>query len=350
MTLAGMRIPHRVLGVDNTMCYHDAYVARHLRRRSRDYDVVHCWPCATLTTARAASKLSLPLLREVPNTHTENAYEVVGRLCEALGIQLPSGSSHRLNVARLARERAEYEAAFRLLTPSECVAQTFRDRGFAAEKLLRHRYGFDPTVFKPGAERPAGPLQALFLGGIGPRKGLHVALEAWIASKASKDGRFAIYGRIEDGYRPVIEPYLTAPGVELYEFTSDVSGALQSSDVLLLPSFEEGSALVTYEAQGCGVIPLVSTAAGAMCADGVTGLVHAPGDVRTLAAHLDTLSEDPERRMRMRQAVLEQRDTLTWSAAAEQLEACYESALAASRSGAQATRPPRAARQHGVSR
>ena len=313
------------------MAYHDARVAAHLKRNRRAYDVVHCWPGATLTTARAAAAIGVPSLREVPNTHTENAYEVVGRLCKDLGIQMAPGSSHSLNVSRLARERAEYEAAFRLLAPSECVAETFRVRGFAAEKLLRHRYGFDPDVFQPAPAPPPGPLQAIFLGGVGPRKGLHVALQAWLKSKASKEGRFAIYGRVEDSYRSVIEPYLTAPGVEIHEFTSDVSGALQASDVLLLPSFEEGSALVTYEAQGCGVIPLVSTSAGAMCTDGVTGLVHPTGSVEALTAHLDSLSDDQNRRARMRASVLEQRDALTWAAAAARLEACYESAMAAAR-------------------
>jgi glycosyltransferase involved in cell wall biosynthesis len=331
MQFAGMRVPHRVLGMDRTMAYHDVRVAWHLNRHRDRYDVVHCWPGATLSTARIAAKLGTPALREVPNTHTENAYAVVGRLCRDLGVELPAGSSHRHNPTRLARECAEYEHAFRLLVPSEAVAESFRARGFSDEKLLRHRYGFDPTVFKPVADRAPGPLHAVFLGAVGPRKGLHVALQAWARSKASRTGRFAIYGRVEDGYRAIIEPYLNAPGVEMHEFTSDVSTALQGSDVLLLPSFEEGSALVTYEAQGCGVIPLVSAAAGAMCVDGETGLVHATGDVEALAAHLDLLSDDASRRRRMRSAVIGRRDTLTWSAAAERLEACYEAARAAVR-------------------
>jgi len=331
MNLAGVRVPHRVMGMDRTMAYHDARAAGHLRRRGREYDVVHCWPGASLATARAAKSLGVPLLREVPNTHTENAYQVVGELCTSLGIELPAGSSHRLNRARLARELAEYEAAFRLLVPSDYVAETFRVRGVPAEKLLRHRYGFDPAAFTPATDRPAGPLRAAFLGGVGPRKGLHVALEAWAKSKASKSGRLAVYGRMEPAYRAVLEPYLGVPGVEIHDFTADVNGVLQASDVLLLPSFEEGSALVTYEAQGCGVIPLVSDAAGAMCSDGVTGLVHPAGDVAALTAHLDLLSEDVPRREEMRRAVLAQRDELTWAAAAERLEACYEAARAAAR-------------------
>ncbi|MGZ3363660.1 MAG: glycosyltransferase family 4 protein [Caulobacteraceae bacterium] len=329
MVLAGIRVPHRVLGMDKTMAYHDAFVARHLKRNAAAYDVVHCWPGAALSTARAGARLGVPVLREVPNTHTENAYEVVEKLSNALGVALPPGSSHSRNPSRLARESAEDEAAFRLLVPSDYVAETFRDRGFPEEKLSRHRYGFDPSVFTPATPPEPGPLRAAFVGSVGPRKGLHVALQAWSRSRASKTGRFAIYGRVEDGYRPAIEPYLDTPGVELHEFTADVNGVLQASDVLLLPSFEEGSALVTYEAQGCGVIPLVSTAAGAMCTDGLTGMVHNPGDVDTLTAHLDRLAEDTDLREKMRNAILDRRETLTWAAAGERLEACYEEARAA---------------------
>ena len=340
MTVAGVRVPHRVFGMDRTMAYHDAKVAAHLRRHARAYDVVHCWPSATLATARVAAKIGVPALRELPNTHTEHAYTVVGGLCEELGIELPAGSPDRFNANRLAKMEKEYQAAFRLLAPSDKVAETFLARGFAKEELLRHRYGFDSNVFAPGPDAEPGPLRALFLGSVGPRKGLHVALKAWAGSRASKDGRFTIYGRVEDSYLPIIEPLLATPGVELREFTSNVNEILQNSDVLLLPSFEEGSALVTYEAQGCGVIPLVSDAAGAICVDGVTGLIHPAGDVDALTRHLDHLSQDIEARRSMRQAVLAQRERLSWAAAAESLEACYVSARTALRYGPRPSRSP----------
>jgi glycosyltransferase involved in cell wall biosynthesis len=341
MVVGGVRVPHRALGMDNAMAYHDARVAAHLRRHAQQFDVVHCWPGGTFRTATAAAELGVPCLREVPNTHTENAYDVVGRLCDELGIELKRGNSHRLNVGRLARERAEYEAAFRLLVPSEHVAGTFLARGVPAKKLLRHQYGFDPKIFQPGPEAPPGPLRAIFLGGIGPRKGLHIGLEAWRRSSASQKGRFAAYGRIEEGYEPILAPFLSEPSLAMHDFTADAPGVLRGSDVLVLPSFEEGSALVTYEAQGSGVVPLVSDAAGAMCADQVTGLIHRVGDVDGLAAHFTLLSEHPEVLRRMREAILRDRQNLSWAAAAERLETCYglaREALAArsgARSGAQ---------------
>jgi hypothetical protein len=333
MTAGPVRVPHRVLGVDNSMAFHDMRVAALLRRNPAGFDVVHCWPGGTLHTAKVAAAIGVPCLREVPNTHTGNAYDVVGRLWNELGIALKRGNSHRLNVGRLAKEEAEYRAAFRLLVPSDHVAATFVARGVSAGKLLRHQYGYDPKIFRPAADRPEAPLRAIFLGGVGPRKGVHVGLEAWRRSSASRTGRFSVYGRIEDGCEAIIAPFLSEPSVTIHEFTADAPGALRANDVLVLPSFEEGSALVTYEAQGSGVVPLVSDAAGAMCVDQVTGLVHKVGDVDALAQHFTTLSEQPRVLERLRASVLAGRDKLTWAAAAERLEVCYEEAREASAKG-----------------
>ena len=127
-----------------------------------------------------------------------------------------------------------------------------------------------------------------------------------------------------DGYGAVIEPYLSLPGVKFHGFTFDAVSAFQSSDVLVLPSYEEGSALVTYEAQGRGVAPLVSDASGAECIHGVTGLIHRAGDVDELADHIKLVMNEPETLEKMRSSILRGRDRLTWEAAAERLEECYE--------------------------
>lgn len=329
MVLAGLRVPHRALGMDRTMAYHDLRVASHLRRHSADYDVVHCWPGAALHTARAAAKSGLPTLREVPNTHTGNAYDVVGKLCAELGIHLPKNHSHSLNVGRLQREEAEYAAVRRLLVPSDHVRSTFLARGFSPERLLRHQYGFDADVFTPREAPRSGPFHAVFLGTVEPRKGLHVALEAWRRSEAFKTATFSIYGRVVDGYGQVIEQYLDMPNVELFGFTDDTAGVLRSADVLILPSYEEGSALVTYEAQGCGAVPMVSDATGAQCVHGVTGMIHPAGDVVALTEQLKLLISDRSLLNRLSRSVLQERDHLTWAAAAERLEQCYEQAIQA---------------------
>ena len=328
MMVGSLRVPHRVLGMDRTMALHDLWVARHLRRNGDLYDVVHCWPGVALNTSRAAAALGIPAMREVPNTHTANAYAVVGRLCDDLKIELPPGHSHRFNAKRLKREEAEYEAASRLLVPSDHVLSTFLDRGIPREKLLRHQYGYDPEGFSPtGASPPPPPFHAIFLGAVEPRKALHLALKAWRDSRAFERAKLSVYGHVVESYWPTLNEYLPMPGVEFFEFTSDPAGVLRQAHALILPSLEEGSALVTYEAQGSGAIPVVSDAAGAKCEHNVTGLIHKAGDTATLTAHIRQLLDDPALVSRLRSAVLAHRHELTWAAAAERLTQCYQEAL-----------------------
>jgi glycosyltransferase involved in cell wall biosynthesis len=329
MVFGGLRVPHRVLGLDRTMGYHDLRVAAHIGRNAGSYDVVHCWPGATLATCRAAAVAGIAAVREVPNTHTANAYDVVGALCAELGIELPPGHSHRLDVGRLKKEESEYRVAPHLLVPSDYVRSTFVSRGFAQDKLLSHQYGFDPDVFTLGTEARQPPLHVVFVGSVEPRKGMHVALEAWRKSGADANARLSVYGRVVDSYRAVLSEYRDIKNVEFHGFTNNTADVFRAADALVLPSFEEGSALVTYEAQGCGAVPLVSDATGARCIHEISGMVHPAGDADILASHIRRLNEDRTFLETLRKGVVAQRDQLTWAHAAKRLEDCYKTATAA---------------------
>src|SRR5205085_11378080 len=98
--------------------------------------------------------------------------------------------SHAFRPNILATELAEYDAADLLLVPSPYSARTFADRGFAAERLASHAYGFDPDEFYPPPEGlvSEGPLRFLFAARCEPRKGLHYLLDAWHRSGISDQG------------------------------------------------------------------------------------------------------------------------------------------------------------------
>jgi glycosyltransferase involved in cell wall biosynthesis len=326
LSIAGRRVPHRMLGIERSYRYHDLRVALALRRLGSSVDVIHTWPKATIHTCRAAHRCGIPCLREVPNTHTGHAFEVVAREIETLGMAPIRGHSHTFSADVLAREVREYETADALLVPSEYSRRTFLERGVPSEKLVLHSYGYDAgRFFAPGdARRPEGrPFTAVFVGRCEPRKGLHHALRAWLDSGACEGGRFIICGSFAPGYREVIEPLLAHPSVELHGFVSDPSVLMRESDVFVFPSIEEGSALVTYEAQACGCVPVISEATGARCRDGVDGYVHPPGDVGMLTEQLRRLHQDPGLLARLRTAMLARTDDLTWEAAAEELVRIY---------------------------
>ncbi len=324
LRLLGRRVPHRALGVDRSYRYHDRRVASALGRID-DVDVVHCWPRATLKTCAAARRRGIPCFREVPNTHTAHAYEVVARERASLGLEPVAGHSHTFDAKALEREEREYDVADALLVPSEYALRTFVDRGVPAEKLVLHRFGYDDrTFFVNGASADAPrPFTAIFVGRCEPRKGLHHALRAWLDSGAADTGRFIVCGAMEPDYRRVLEPLLEHPSVELHGFVSDPARLMRESDVFVFPSLEEGSALVTYEAQACGCVLVVSEATGARCRDGVDGFVHAPGDVAALTDHLRRLSREPELLGRFREATIEASRMLSWREAGRELAEIY---------------------------
>lgn len=328
LQMAGLRIPHRAFGsTQRGYDMHDRLTAAILHRRGARYDVVHVWPRGCLRTAAAAQRAGVPVLREVPSPHTHAAFSEARRAASSLGLTLPAGHSHAWDDAVLAREEAEYRAADALLVPSDYARSTFLSRGFDPRRLLAVRYGYDPRRFMPRDERAARTgLSAVFLGRGEPNKGLHHALRAWIASGAAQVGTLDVCGMLWAPYAHLLEEELAHPGVRVRGFV-DASAVLREADVLLLPTWTEGSALVGYEAIGSGCVPLVSTASGVPVVDHVSGLVHAVADEQVLTGQLRMLLDRPDELARLRAGALEAAPGLTWQAAASRLVAAYEEAL-----------------------
>jgi D-inositol-3-phosphate glycosyltransferase len=270
-------------------------------------------------------------VREVPNPHTESAFEEASAEAKAVGVKLPRTDAHRYKGRRLRRECAEYEVADFLLVPSDYVRQSFIVRGYPEAKLIRHHYGFDPESFPEPAPfnlSQERPFTAVFAGRGEPRKGLHLALRAWLDSGIAEQGRFLICGSIIPAYRRALSPMLSHPSIDVHGFVKDVGAIMRSADVLLFPTVSEGSALVTHEAMASGCVPLVSDAAGAPTRHMVDGLVHHVGDLSSLTNQLRLLVEDRTLLHRLRVGAMARRDELTWQAAGRSLRQAYDLCLA----------------------
>jgi glycosyltransferase involved in cell wall biosynthesis len=320
-----LRIPYKLFGRMGSCKIHDWIVAGRLRKMADRFDIVHGFALGSLETLKAAKELGIPTVLERCNAHTRFAYEVVEKECEKLGIQMPEGHAHAFNADYLRREEEEYEAADYLFCPSEFVARTFEERGFPSRRLARFQYGFDETTCYPATghvdEKPG--LTVLFAAGCAPRKGLHYALEAWLKSSACHDGKFLVVGDFIPGYAETMASYLAHPSVSQLGFRKDLPDVMRSSDVMVLPSIEEGSALVTYDARGAGCVLLVSDSTGAVCEHEKNALVHRTGDVDALASHFSRVHEDRALLARLRAASLETAAELTWAAAGRKMLESY---------------------------
>jgi glycosyltransferase involved in cell wall biosynthesis len=296
-------------------------------------DIIHTWPLGALQTLKTAARLGIATVLERPNANTRFAMEVVQQECERLGVALPPDHEHAYNEEKLLKEEAEYQLATRLLCPSDFVVKTFLDKGYAKEKLARHLYGFDEKAYCPSSEPrdTKRGLTMLFVGVCAVRKGVHYALEAWLNSPASKNGTFLIAGEFLPAYAEKLAPMLKHPSVRVLGHRNDVPELMRKSDLLILPSIEEGFGLVITEAMGCGCVPLVSEACTEICKHMETGLMHRVGDVATLAQHITMLHEDRALLERLRAASLKMVPEITWTAAGVKLLQVYSETITALR-------------------
>jgi glycosyltransferase involved in cell wall biosynthesis len=326
-----LRISYKLLGTVRACALHDFIVARRIEKLAGQIDIIHTWPLGALLTLRTAAKLGIPTVLERPNAHTRFAYEIVQKECERIGVALPRNHEHAYKADVLRREEAEYRLASRLLCPSDFVYKSFLDRGYTAENLARHIYGFDEKRYYPdaSARRSQKGLTALFVGVCAVRKGLHFALEAWLQSPAHQDGNFLIAGEFLPAYAEKLSSLLAHPSVKVLGHRKDVPELMRCSDILILPSIEEGSALVCSEAIGSGCVPLVSEAASGICRHMENALVHRVGDVRTLAGQITLLHKDRGLLERLRAGALLGASELTWGAAGKKLFSVYQEIIEA---------------------
>jgi glycosyltransferase involved in cell wall biosynthesis len=323
------RIPRKALG-ERALALHDRIVAHRLPKLAAQIDLVHAWPLGALETLRVARRLGIPTVLERPNAHTRFAYEVVARECARLGVTLPADHEHAYNAVRLAKEEEEYGLADRLLCPSEFVADTFRDLGFPDAALVRHQYGFEEGVYYP-ADRDAtqrGGLNVLFVGVCAVRKGVHFALEAWLRSSACRTGKLRIAGEFVPEYQAKLAGMLTDPSIEVLGHSNDVPALMRESDILILPTIEEGSPLVCAEAMASGCVPLVSEVCTEVVRHGETGLKHAVGDVDVLSDQITALDRDRTQLAALRTAGLALASEHSWSKAGARLIDAYAAVLA----------------------
>lgn len=156
---------------------------------------------------------------------------------------------------------------------------------------------------------PAAPPRLLCLGRLIPPKGFDLALEAFARIRARlAHARLVVAGDGSD--RPALERLAGDLGIATHvEFTgwvrpADVSGLLDQSTAVLMPSRREGLGLVAVEA-ALRARPVVAAAVGGVpdvVVHGRTGLLVEPGNAPVLAEAAAGLLADPAAARRMGRA------------------------------------------------
>jgi len=324
-----LRVSYKMMGTMRACALHDHIVARRLRKLAGQIDLVHTWPIGAEQTLKIAAEMGIPTVLERPNAHTRFAYETYAMESERLGVKMPPGHEYSFKPDVLEKEEREYKLAYRILCPSEFVVKTFLDQGFKREQLVRHIYGFDEKRFyaDKGAKERGGGLTVITVGMQALKKGLHYALEAWLNSPAHRDGTFLIAGAFEAAYQQKLAPMLSHSSIRVLGHRNDVPDLMRKSDIMVLPSIEEGFGLVCVEAMGSGCVPLVSEACTDVCRHMENALVHPIRDVKALTEQFTTLYKDRALLQKLREGALKTAPEVTWTAAGRTLHRVYKEVL-----------------------
>lgn len=327
-----LRISYKLFGAMRALAIHDRIVANRVLKNKEKFDIIHVWPSAALETIKVANSVGIPTVLERPNAHTRYAYEAVQKECERIGVPLPPDNEYALQKGKkhlLEREEEEFQLAYRLACPSEFTRKSFMAQGYSPDKLLKYFRGVDDKLFYTNdniKEKKTG-FTMLFVGACAVRKGVHFALEAWLNSPASSNGTFMIAGEFLPTYADKLSEMLSHPSVKVLGHRKDVPELMRQSDILVLPSIEEGFGKVCTEAICSGCVPLVSEACTDLCRHMENALVHKIGDVKALNEHITKLYEDKSLLQKLRSQGLKDVPTMTWDASSKRLLELYRETI-----------------------
>jgi glycosyltransferase involved in cell wall biosynthesis len=262
-----------------------------------------------LETGKRLQRQGAVFICDRGSTHQRYQERLVNEEFRRWGVE-PQTS--RVRSAMYDREVAIYEAADAITVPSSFAARSFIESGIPKDKLHLIPYGVRLEKFYSVAEPPSDSFEVLYVGQVGLRKGIPYLLQAFAGLQHPRK-RLRIVGAVQDHLREVLRR-LPQDHVEFLgtQPQAEVARYMSSSHVMILPSIEEGLALVLGQAMACGCPVIASTNTGAedLFRDGVEGFIVPIREPETLRARMQQLADDLPLQRRMSEAALKRVQSL----------------------------------------
>jgi glycosyltransferase involved in cell wall biosynthesis len=253
--------------------------------------------------------MGVPIVREKINC----ARATAKRILDAAYAKLGEKPNHGITESSIAHEERQLKFVDAIFCPSPLVAESVGEIGVAPSKQLLTSYGFCPERIQT-TQRLLDPIDGptfVFIGTVCVRKGAHLILNAW--TKSGIKGRLVLAGNVESVIASRCAANLNRPDVLLLNYVSDVGALINSADVFVFPSLEEGAPLVTYEAAAGGLAAIVSPmGASQIIRNGMEGLVIDPYDTDGWINAMRELAVNESLRNRYRAAARQRSLEFTW--------------------------------------
>lgn len=273
------------------------------------FDAAYIWPTTSLETFRKAREIGKPIFLERINCFQGKAKNILDDAYKRLG----ASPQHKITSENVQQEKAEADLADFIFSPSPEVAKSFQEAGVPEEKLILTSYGWSRERFPdlPSKTPVQDTFTVLFLATVSVRKGIHLLLRAW--ERSGVKGRLMIIGRMEQVIAETCGELLSRSDITYSDYRLDYTAAYREVDVFAIPSLEEGSPLVTYEAMAHSLPILASPmGAGGIVRDGIDGMIIPPYDEDAWVEALRKLANSPELRTQLGASARQQAEEFTW--------------------------------------
>lgn len=285
------------LGVQNALRFDDWTY----RRIPEDTDALIAIAGAALKTGQLVQQRGGRFICDRGSTHQRYQEQLVSEEYRRWGVDLPVS-----DIRDTLREEEIYAIADAITVPSSFALQSYLAMGVPRRKLHVIPYGAELDQLQTSTESPRGSVNdsfnILFAGAVSLRKGVPYLLEAFAQLKVPGK-RLRLAGSIDPDIKQVLGKFAT-DGVEILGPLSrtELTALMRDSDVLVLPSIEDGFGLVMAEAMACGCTIISSTNTGGsdLYSDGAEGFIVPIRDPAVISERLEQLADDRDLLARMK--------------------------------------------------
>lgn len=286
----------------------DRHVANH---HLQGIDAVYAYEDGAACTFQAAKQSGILCLYDLPIPFYRTSRAIQAEEAERFPELAPALQAIQEPAWKIERKEQEVELADHIVVASSMTQKSLLDRGVQPEKITVIPYGAPIDYFQP--QPKSDPcFRALFVGRVGPRKGVHYLLQAW--QELQLPGAELLLVGVNEfpegwlrNYTHLFRYVPSVPHCSLQKYYSAAS-------VFVFPSLVEGFGLVLLEAMACG-IPVITTFNTAGCniiTDGVDGFIIPIRDVNTLKEKLEWCYQHPLELAEMGKAARQKAEQLTW--------------------------------------
>lgn len=233
----------------------------------------------------------------------------------------------RIDPWYIENEEAEAEIADAITVPSHFVQNTFIQNGTPAKKVKVIPYAVSLEEFHQVPTKDDEVFRLIFAGQVCVRKGVPYLLEAF--KKFQHPNKELVFvGDVKDEIKPLLATYSDQPIKTIGSVPRHhLKQYFSTAKALVLPSIEEGLALVQAQAMACGcpVIATPNTGSETLFTNMKEGLIIDARNTDALVNAFTFLADNPQVQLEMKAAALDRAQQLGgWRAYAKRVVSLAE--------------------------